>query len=375
MEENSFYKKYGVFVNLFIVLFISFLIFVFFAAFKVFLAPLLFSILLAYLLDPIVNDIEEIGISRSLTSFIIVLLFLIITIGLFVWIIPIIVNQFNDFTKKLPDLLESASKSSSKISEWFDKHFKVPSAVKINLTKEIEKELMKFLSGLSSFIPSVFSNLYSIILSILYLILIPIFTFYLLKELRRIKNFLDSLLPKEEKDKIKEKLGEVSDVVSTFVRGQFIISLGLAVAYSIGLSLIKLPFAIIVGIIAGLGDIVPYLGTLFGVILSLIIAVFYFHSFKSVLLVLLVFAIIKIVEDWLIYPKLIGDRVGIHPLIIILIIIFAGEYFGITGMILAIPFAGVLKIFLYDIYRWYLDNYVEKNNKTSRKKKNSGKNE
>ncbi len=157
---------------------------------------------------------------------------------------------------------------------------------------------------------------------------------------------------------VRIKVKKVNDVVSTFVRGQLIISLGLAIAYSIGLSLIKLPFAILVGIISGLGDIVPYLGTLFGVLLSVIIAGFYFHSLKAIFLVLLVFAIIKIVEDWLIYPKLIGDRVGIHPLIIILIIIFAGEYFGITGMILAIPFAGVLKIFLYDVYKWYKRSFL-----------------
>ncbi len=372
MENKSFYKRYDAIINLFIFLFVSFLIFVFFAAFKVILAPLLFSILLAYLLDPVLKEIEKLKkkvdffnkkipsllLNRGVLSLILVLLFLLLIIGLLGWIIPIIVNQFNDFTKNLPDLLETASKSGSKLSEWFDKHFKIPSAVKINLTKEIEKELMKFLSGLSSIIPSLFSNLYSIVLSILYLILIPIFTFYILKELPYIKKFLDDLVPSRMRKEVRIKVKKVNDVVSTFVRGQLIISLGLAIAYSIGLSLIKLPFAILVGIISGLGDIVPYLGTLFGVLLSVIIAGFYFHSFKAILLVLLVFAIIKIVEDWLIYPKLIGDRVGIHPLIIILIIIFAGEYFGITGMILAIPFAGVLKIFLYDVYKWYKRSFL-----------------
>ncbi len=353
------YKKYAPLFNLLIFLIIYFFIFAFFAAFKVILAPLLLSVLLAYFLDPIVKNVEEkIKWGRPFISFSIIVIFIILVIGLFSLVIPIIVNQFNNFMKNLPELIDNATKSTSNFTKWLDNHFKLPSAVKINFAKELEKEILKFLSGLSSFIPSIFSNIYSIILSILYLILIPIFSFYLLKELPYIKDFLEKLVPPRIRPAVKEKVNEVNEVVSTFVRGQFIISAGLAVAYSIGLSIIGLPFAILIGIIAGLGDIVPYLGTLFGVLLSVIVALFYFHTLKSVLLVILVFAVIKIVEDWFVYPKLIGDRVGVHPVIIILIIIFAGEYFGITGMILSIPFAGVLKIFLRDIYEWYRESFL-----------------
>ncbi len=353
------YKKYAPLFNLLIFLFLSLFTFMFFAAFKVILAPLLISLLIAYFFDPIINKLEEKKkIRRSILSFLTIILLVIITFLLFSLLTPVIVEQFNSFTAKFPELINSLSSSSSKLTNWMDTHLKLPSEMKINIAKEIEKETLKFFSSLSKIIPSVFSNIYSVILSIIYLILIPIFSFYMLKESPNMKAFAERLIPPRMREGVKIKVQELNDVVGAFLRGQFIISIILAISYSIGLSIIKLPFAILIGIISGLGDIVPYLGTLFGVLLSIIVSLFYFHTFKSVLLVIIVFGVIKIVEDWLIYPKLIGDRMGIHPFVIILIIIFAGEYFGITGMILAIPFSGALKIFLEDIYEWYLKSFI-----------------
>ncbi len=353
------YEKYKPLFNLLIFLILSLFSFIFFSAFKVILAPLLVSLLIAYFFDPSIKKIEKkFEIKRSVLSFILILSLVIVVTLLFVLLTPIVIEQFNNFSAKLPDLINSLSNSGSKISDWIDTHFKLPEDMKINFSKEMEKEILKILSKLSRIIPSIFSNIYSIIISIIYLILIPIFSFYMLKELPNIKAFIEKLIPPRMRAGVKEKAEELNDVVGAFLRGQLMISLILAVAYSIGLSIIKLPFAILIGIIAGLGDIVPYLGTLFGIILSIVVALFYYHSIKSIILVIIVFAVIKIVEDWLIYPKLIGERMGIHPFIIILIIIFAGEYFGITGMILAIPFAGALKIFLEDIYSWYLKSFI-----------------
>lgn len=142
-------------------------------------------------------------------------------------------------------------------------------------------------------------------------------------------------------------------ILSSFIRGQAIVVMILAILYSIGLSLIGLPFPVLIGIFSGLGDIIPYMGTIVGFIISLVIGIAYFQSIEKLLLVVLVFAIVKGSENWFFYPKIVGREVGLHFVWVLVSIILFGRIFGFWGLLIAIPASAGFKVFLTDLVEYY----------------------
>jgi predicted PurR-regulated permease PerM len=147
---------------------------------------------------------------------------------------------------------------------------------------------------------------------------------------------------------------EISGILSAFVRGQLLVCAILAVLYSIGLSLIGIDLAVVVGTLAGITFIIPYVGTLLGIALSTLLALLKFHDLLHPLLCLGWFVIVQALEGALITPKIVGDRVGLHPVLTILALLIGGQLFGIAGMILAVPAAAVLKVFVGMLRETYL---------------------
>ncbi len=357
------YRDYAPIFNFLIFIVIFGLIFFFFKTFEVIAFPLLLSLFFTYLMDPPVTYFEKkYGLSRTLLSLLAVLfIVVVIAIGLLI-LIPELVYQTTIFAKKIPQVTSWIVNKLQSFSDFLYRTFPFINTP-INVEEAIKKEFPTLFNGFSSIIPDFFTNIYNLILSILYMILVPIFTFYLLKELPNIKKTLLDFVPPRMRETVREKSSETNRVISAFLRGQLTVSLILMVLFSIGLSIIGLPFAVLIGVFSGLGDMIPYFGTLVGVFISLIIALLGLQSLKSAFLVLAVYGVIKAVENWFIYPKLVGSYVGLHPLIIILAVIFAGEYFGIIGMFLTIPFLGVLKVFLKDIAKWYFESKLYKGEK------------
>ncbi len=350
------YKEYAPLINL-IIFFIAFgIIFFFFKTFQVIALPLLLSLFFTYLMDPPVSYFErKYRIGRGLLSLVAVLIIVGFFVGALFILIPELIYQASVLGKKLPQITSWLINKLQLVSDYIYNTFPFIKE-RINIEEAIRGEFPALFQGVSTVIPDFFTNIYNLILSILYMILVPIFTFYLLKELPAIKSWIISFIPPKIKIDIMRKAEETNKVVGAFLRGQLMVSMILMILFSIGLSLINLPFAVLIGVFSGLGDMIPYFGTIVGVSVSLIVALIGLQSFKAAFFVLLVFGVIKAVENWFIYPRLVGSYVGLHPLIIILAVIFAGEYFGIIGMFLTIPFLGVLKVFLKDIVDWYFQS-------------------
>jgi predicted PurR-regulated permease PerM len=142
-------------------------------------------------------------------------------------------------------------------------------------------------------------------------------------------------------------------LLSSFIRGQAIVVLILAILYSVGLSLIGLPFAILIGTAAGLGDIIPYFGTIVGFVVSLIVGLAHFQSAQKLLLIVITFAVIKGSENWYIYPKIVGREVGLHFVWVLMSIIIFGNLFGFWGLLVAIPSSAGFKMFAHDLIKYY----------------------
>jgi predicted PurR-regulated permease PerM len=176
------------------------------------------------------------------------------------------------------------------------------------------------------------------------LLLIPVVTFYLLRDWDKLVAGVRGLLPRKSEAAISALFVEIDEVLGAFIRGQLMVMLALGLVYAVGLWLVGLDLAFIIGTSAGLLSIVPYLGTFVGVVAALIAALFQFQDVLHPVLVLLVFGIGQSLEGMVLTPKLVGDRIGLHPVAVIFAVLAGGQLFGFLGILLALPVAAALNV-------------------------------
>jgi len=175
---------------------------------------------------------------------------------------------------------------------------------------------------------------------------VPVVTFYLLRDWDKLMAGIQRLIPTRIEPIVSGLAAEIDDVMGAFIRGQFMVMIALALIYTTGLWLIGLDLAFAIGMLAGLLSIVPYLGTLVGVVAALIAAVFQFQDLIHAVLVLLVFGVGQTLEGMVLTPKLVGDKVGLHPVVVIFAVLAGGQLFGFLGILLALPVASALNVLL-----------------------------
>ncbi|HEX7325631.1 MAG TPA: AI-2E family transporter, partial [Rhodanobacteraceae bacterium] len=157
---------------------------------------------------------------------------------------------------------------------------------------------------------------------------------------------IDALLPRDAQPTIRRLARETDSVLGAFVRGQLLVMLGLAIYYAVTLKLVGLSVGPLIGMIAGLVSFVPYLGFIIGIVASIIAALAQFHDVFHLVLVLVVFGIGSVLESYILVPKLVGDRIGLHPVAVIFAVLAFGELFGFIGVLLALPLASIAMVLL-----------------------------
>jgi predicted PurR-regulated permease PerM len=177
-------------------------------------------------------------------------------------------------------------------------------------------------------------------------VLVPVVTFYLLRDWDKLVAHVDELLPREAQPTIRRLARETDSVLGAFVRGQLLVMVGLAVYYAVALRLVGLEVGPLIGMIAGLVSFVPYLGFIIGILASIVAALVQFHDGYHVVLVLVVFGIGNLLESYVLVPKLVGDRIGLHPVAVIFAVLAFGELFGFIGILLALPMASIAVVLL-----------------------------
>ncbi len=316
-------------------------------------APVFFSIIIAYLFNPVVNYFEKNTIlSRGAIAGILILILIFVFIFLISNLLPYLVDQVQNAAQKLPGIVKKFSDNIKVFGEYLTKNFS-DYVGDIDLMGKVSEWLDTSLSGLSQVLLKAFSSIYGLLVTLLYMILIPLFSFYFLKDQRKIEKTFYELLPKKYRWRMKRKLIKIDKILSSFIRGQVFVILILMFLYSLGLTIIGLPFSILIGVFAGLGDIIPYFGTIVGFAVSLIIGFVHFNSIEELLLITLVFVIVKGSENWYFYPKIVGREVGLHFVWVIISIIVFGQFFGFWGLIFAIPSSAVFKVFVDDLICYY----------------------
>jgi len=320
-----------------IAFFIFCLLFYFLYSLKDILTPVFVSMFLAYLFDPVVDRLEK-YFSRTFAIITLIFFTIMIFSVFIIFVIPAFVGEFNKLykliTSSIPDIQAFIGKFSF-------------------LTDNSLTYLKKILPQSIHIVNKIINNTILIISNFLNILLIPVFTFYFLKEFDNIRlNVLDKI-PVKFQNKVIDISKKIDDSVSSFVRGQLLVCVILGALYSIGLIIINVDLALIIGIFSGFASIIPYFGFLIGIILSLIVSFIKYHTIAGLIKVLIVFSIVQAMESFIITPKIVGDKVGLHPVVVILSLLIFGKIFGFIGLIIAIPLASFLKVIYNEFIIYY----------------------
>lgn len=306
------------------------------------LSPFLTALLLAYLGDPLVDQLER-RMSRTWGVVVTFLLFLVLFVVLGFVVIPMLIQQIDQLIQMIPDIyrwvntaaipyLENSFDVELAEIDWFDLGRQLDWGATTNVVRalinSITSSSLSFLAALGNFV------------------LIPVVTFYLLRDWDKLVEEIGHLVPRYYFASVSQLARECHETLGAFFRGQLLVMLAQAVIYSIGLMLIGLDLGLLIGMLAGIASIVPYLGTVVGISAGLLAAFFEFGDVLSLVLVLAVFGAGQMLEGMYLTPKLVGDRIGLHPVAVIFAVLAGGQLFGFVGILLALPMAAVIMVLL-----------------------------
>jgi predicted PurR-regulated permease PerM len=314
------------------------------------LTPFLAGALLAYLLNPVVNALQRSRLPRVLSVAILFLFLSVSFIVLILLLIPVVQAQVESLAYSIPDMVAwIEDKASPWIKMGNHKDVVDVASLKAMITSNITKA--------GGAVDWVFSALLvsgvKIAEWLINLILIPVVTFYLLCDWKKVVQGFDGLLPRDIEPTIAKLMAECDAVLSEFFRGQLIVILILSVFYSVGLSLVGLQIGVVVGVIAGLMSIVPYLGFVVGIVIAGIASFVQTGSLFSLFSVCMVFVVGHLIENMFLSPYFIGKRVGLHPVAVIFAVLAGGCLFGFLGVLLALPAASVIMVWLRYLHKRY----------------------
>ena len=320
------------------------------------LTPFVAAALLAYVGDPLADRLQRLKMPRTL-AVVAVFVLTFLTLGLLVLLIlPLIRNQVGALVDALPAIgVQIEQVWLPWVVETFD----------IELDKDVG--IAPFLARYSEMagnwggkvLLGVAESGGALAAAVISLFLVPILTFYMLRDWDLIVARIGALVPVSQRDTVFGLARDADDMLGAFLRGQVMVMMSLAVIYSVGLGLVGLKFAVAIGVVSGLVSFVPYLGLVFGVLLASLTVVLEPDPLWRLVGVFATFTIAQLIEGSILTPKLVGDRIGLHPVLVIFAVAAGGQLFGFFGILLALPAAAVLSVIARYAYTTYLEEHPE----------------
>lgn len=317
------------------------------------LMPFLVAAALAYFGDPLVDRLERVGLNRTLAVSVVFVGLTLLLLLLLLLVLPPLGRQFQDLYYRLPQIVN-----------WIEQHalpwLEATAGVDVGAIgfEDLRAQLSAHLGTTGDVARVLLARTTSSGIALLALVanlaLIPVVTFYLLRDWDVLMAKIYDVLPRRQAPTIARLAKECDVVLSAFVRGQLLVMLALGAIYALGLWAVGLKLALLIGMIAGLASIVPYLGFAVGIVAASVAAFFQFHDWQHLLLVWLVFGIGQTLEGSVLTPYLVGDRIGLHPVAVIFAVLAGGQLFGFIGILLALPVAAVVMVLLRHAHDRYL---------------------
>lgn len=316
------------------------------------LTPFFIAALLAYLTDPFVNRLVAVKIPRTLAVVIaFAILILIILFSLFL-VIPILEHQIITLINKIPIILTWLQNVAL---PWLSKRLGIEEVIDFPSVRSFITSHWQQVGSVASAIWTTITHSgHRLFVFLINLLLIPVVTFYLLRDWPKVVAGLLKLIPVAIKPTVIRLATECDEALSAFFRGQFLVMFSLGIYYAFALWLSGLEIALLMGIVIGLISIVPYLGFLVGITVAIIAQLVQYNDFWHLLYILIAFTVGHIIENYILYPLLVGDRIGLHPVAVIFAILAGGELFGFVGILFALPMAAIIMVLLRFMIRHYL---------------------
>jgi len=312
--------------------------------------PIVISGLLYYLLNPVVNLFEKRGVKRVYT---ISLLFISI-LGLIIWgiviVIPKIEYQTKSFLSEWPHywavieqkITEFLSLPAlEQFSDPFEKYFNELSASISSLAKTVSKTTINSLGNIVGAVANI----------VVTAITVPFILFYLLKDGKQLVPFITPVIPTKMRQPTIRVLEDINKQLSSYVRGQVTVAITVSIMFMVGFSIIGLDYSVTLGILAGVLNLIPYVGSALATIPAIVLALV--NGPKMLIAVIIVFIIEQTIEGRVVSPLVLGSQLDIHPITIIFVLLSAGKLFGVLGVILGIPGYAALKVIAIHIFTWY----------------------
>lgn len=320
------------------------------------LIPFLIAFVLAYLSDPVVNRLVNIKIPRTIAVVIVFCVLFGILTTLIILLIPLLEKQIVILINKIPSVLIWIQQNAM---PWLELHFGIKEALNVTGVKTFLSQHWQEASSVATSVwRTAFYSGYTLFIVLFDVVMIPVVTFYLLRDWEKILIGTRALFPRDSESLMVKLFSQCDEVLSAFFRGQFLVMLTLGIYYVFALWLVGIELGLLIGIITGLISIVPYLGFIVGIVLAVIAALVQFHTWIPVLWVLLVFGIGTVLENTVLAPLLVGDRIGLHPVAVIFAILAGGQLFGFTGVLLALPVAAIIMVLVRHLKERYLESQV-----------------
>jgi predicted PurR-regulated permease PerM len=313
--------------------------------------PVLLALGTAYVLNPIVTALERRGLNRSLGTTTVFTGCMLLLVGAVLYLIPV----FRDEAAKLPDFFVRASERVvPQVESWLGRP--LPDLLRQRMAElgGRASELLQSTGPTAARLVASFAgNTARFVATLLGLLVVPVLAFFFLQDYPHLVGLVKGLVPRRAVGLVGRRFSEVDDVLSAFVRGQITVGAILSVLYSTGLGLARIDMAIVIGVIAGFGNMVPYLGTSVGVVLAMLGLMLSWQGVWQLAAVAGTFLVGQLAEGLFITPRIVGDKVGLSSVSVIIAILAFGELFGFTGILLAVPVTAILKVVLSVVVERY----------------------
>jgi predicted PurR-regulated permease PerM len=306
----------------------------------------------AYLGDPIADRLERWKMSRTVAVSLVFTCMLLIVAGALLLLVPLLQQQVRNLIDNVPHYVAWVRDTAL---PWLQVHLHL-STDTFDSQKLVDtlKEHIGSVSGMAAAVLGKLSRSgFGLVAGLANLVLIPVVTFYLLRDWDVMIERIDTMLPRRQAPMIRRLARESDQVLGAFVRGQLLVMLALGVIYGVGLTTIGLSVGPLIGMIAGLLSFVPYLGFIIGLGASLIAVLVQYGDWLHIGLVLVVFTIGQLMEGYVLVPRLVGNKIGLHPVAVIFAVLAGGHLFGFLGVLLALPAAAVIMVVLRYVYGRY----------------------
>ncbi|HSG97049.1 MAG TPA: AI-2E family transporter [Woeseiaceae bacterium] len=320
------------------------------------LTPFVAAALLAYVGDPLADRLQKLKMPRTLAVVCVFLLTFVVLALLILLVGPLIGAQVGALFDAIPEIARQVEQVwLPTILGWLN----IEPGQEVGFGPFLAKYGEMFGSWSGTVLTSVGSTGGALVTAVISLFLVPIITFYMLRDWDSITAHLGALVPESQRETVFRLARESDEMLGAFLRGQVLVMLALAIIYSVGLSITGVQFAIAIGVVSGLVSFVPYLGLVFGIAIAGLTVLLEPAPLWPLIGVVATFTVGQVIEGSVLTPKFVGDRIGLHPVIVIFAVAAGGQLFGFFGILLALPAAAVLSVLVRFAYDRYLKEHRE----------------